>query len=323
MSRPWFPFYVGDYVRDTARLTTEAHGAYLLLMLDYWVNGAPPDDDDVLATITKLPVAVWKKRRPTLIKFFKVKDGVWTHNRIEKEKEKAESVSSANSDKAREAAEARWAKERERKLREQSGQCSDDAPSIDQALLQNAQSQPPSPSKSDSKKRESNSPSKNFEVIQGGEARPTLIDDSYDPSDPAIEYAYSLGMKKAELQNELSKFVAFCMANRIASFNPDMNFKIWCDRWLEHKRKKNPNWVPEPEVILPPPEPFEFVVADTLEAKCWDAFNRDNRRRPLFFCRQLRDGVEIIAARCPTLFPPGYDEQTGERLSSVGEVNVA
>jgi uncharacterized protein YdaU (DUF1376 family) len=55
MSRPWFPFYVGDYTRDTARLTTEAHGAYLLLMLDYWVNGAPPDDDETLATITKLP----------------------------------------------------------------------------------------------------------------------------------------------------------------------------------------------------------------------------------------------------------------------------
>src|SRR3978361_1950146 len=111
MSRPWFPFYVGDYVRDTARLTTEAHGAYLLLMLDYWVNGAPPDDDETLATITKLPVTIWRKRRPMLVKFFKVKDGVWTHSRIEKEKAKAEEVGNSNSDKAREAAERRWAKD--------------------------------------------------------------------------------------------------------------------------------------------------------------------------------------------------------------------
>jgi uncharacterized protein YdaU (DUF1376 family) len=154
MARPWFPFYVGDYVRDTARLTTEAHGAYLLLMLDYWVNGAPPDDDDTLATITKLPVTVWKKRRPLLVKFFKVKDGVWTHSRIEKEREKADTVGAANSDKAREAAERRWAKQREMERLASLGQCPDDAPSIDEALLQNAQSQPPSPSKPDSKTRD-------------------------------------------------------------------------------------------------------------------------------------------------------------------------
>jgi uncharacterized protein YdaU (DUF1376 family) len=169
MSRPWFPFYVGDYTRDTARLTTEAHGAYLLLMLDYWVNGAPPDDDETLATITKLPLAIWKKRRPALVKFFKIKDGQWTHARIEKEKEKAEQVGAANSDKAREAAERRWAKDREKKLQAQSEQCSGDAPSIDQALLQNAQSQSQPPSEPDSKKGESNSRS-DLKVVEGRSA---------------------------------------------------------------------------------------------------------------------------------------------------------
>jgi uncharacterized protein YdaU (DUF1376 family) len=148
MSRPWFPFYVGDYTRDTARLTTEAHGAYLLLMLDYWVNGAPPDDDETLATITKLPVTVWKKRRPMLVTFFKVQDGAWTHTRIEKEREKADTVGAANSDKARAAAELRWAKQREAERLASLGKCPDDAPSIDEALPQNAQSQSPSSSPS-------------------------------------------------------------------------------------------------------------------------------------------------------------------------------
>lgn len=158
MSRPWFPFYVGDYTRDTARLTTEAHGAYLLLMLDYWVNGAPPDDDETLSTITKLPLTTWKKRRPVLAKFFRVEGGVWFHGRIEKEREKAATVGASNSDKAREAAERRWAQERERKLAEHQASFGDapsmgiDAPSIDRALPHDAQSQSPSPSSANSLK---------------------------------------------------------------------------------------------------------------------------------------------------------------------------
>jgi uncharacterized protein YdaU (DUF1376 family) len=254
MSRPWFPFYVGDYVRDTARLTTEAHGAYLLLMLDYWVNGAPPDDDETLATITKLPVTIWRKRRPMLVKFFKVKDGVWTHSRIEKERAKAEEVGMANSDKARAAAELRWAKERERKLQEQSEQCPGDAPSIDGALPQNAQSQPPSPS---------NPYSKNESALSSLDSRaekdrPTLIDEAYQPSDAAIEYAYSLKMKAADLKSELSKFIAHCMGLRIASYNPDANFKKWCDQWLDYQRKHEKPKGPEAPSI----EPVPLSVAD-------------------------------------------------------------
>jgi uncharacterized protein YdaU (DUF1376 family) len=44
-SDTWMPFYVGDYLSATGRLTTEQHGAYLLILLDYWKNGPPPNDD--------------------------------------------------------------------------------------------------------------------------------------------------------------------------------------------------------------------------------------------------------------------------------------
>lgn len=50
----WYPFYVGDYRKDTARLSTEQHGAYRLLLDEYWVAGPLPDDDQVLARIAGL-----------------------------------------------------------------------------------------------------------------------------------------------------------------------------------------------------------------------------------------------------------------------------
>jgi uncharacterized protein YdaU (DUF1376 family) len=324
MSRPWFPFYVGDYTRDTARLTTEAHGAYLLLMLDYWVNGAPPDDDETLATITKLPVSIWRKRRPALAKFFKIKDGMWTHARIEKEKAKAEEVGASNSDKAREAAERRWAKEREKKLGGQSEHCSADAPSIDLALPQNAQSQSQPPSNPDSEKGESNSRSVLKLVEDGKGDRPIPIDETYQPSDRAVEYAFSLGMKKADLDDELRKFIAKSISVRVVSFNIDMNFKLWCDRWLEFKRKHNPDWKPAPaEAASAPMEDrsgWPIVVDGTLEHTCWNAYNREKGLRPLFMCKQLRPDGTVIdrGARCETLFPPGFND-FGERIEPASE----
>lgn len=72
----WMPVYIGDYLRDTSRLNTEQHGAFFLLLLDYWVNGPLPDDDLLLANITKLRPEQWRKHRTTLAKYFTIKDGL-------------------------------------------------------------------------------------------------------------------------------------------------------------------------------------------------------------------------------------------------------
>ena len=85
----WMPLYVGDYLADTRRLTTEHHGAYLLLIMEYWQKGTPlPDDDDQLGQITGLGKR-FKAARATLQQFFKVEDGQWRHGRVEEEQIKA------------------------------------------------------------------------------------------------------------------------------------------------------------------------------------------------------------------------------------------
>ena len=91
MSKPiWMPLYVGDYLQDTSRLTTVQHGAYLLLLMDYWTNGLLPDDDAVLATVARLPLRDWKKHRPALERYFDIRDGFWHQCRADFERAKTE-----------------------------------------------------------------------------------------------------------------------------------------------------------------------------------------------------------------------------------------
>lgn len=132
----WMPLYVGDYLGDTQRLTTEQHGAYLLLILDYWRNGPAPDDDAVLQQITKLDRATWKRHRPALARLFQIADGEWRHKRIDRELEAAAVNSDRRSSKARAAAQARWG--------DATSNARSDATSIPGALLEECP--PPSPS---------------------------------------------------------------------------------------------------------------------------------------------------------------------------------
>jgi uncharacterized protein YdaU (DUF1376 family) len=108
MSRPWMPLYIADYRADTMRLSTVEHGAYLLLIMEYWRARGLPNDDKQLARIVGLPSAQWKKMRPTVQAFFH--DG-WKHKRIDDELIKAAKVAEGSSERARHAASKRWCKD--------------------------------------------------------------------------------------------------------------------------------------------------------------------------------------------------------------------
>jgi uncharacterized protein YdaU (DUF1376 family) len=92
MARPWMPFYVADYLGDTAHLSTLQHGAYCLLLFSYWKRGGLPDDDHQLANITKLSLTSWKFHRPTLQAFFY---NGWKHKRVDTELARHERVRAA------------------------------------------------------------------------------------------------------------------------------------------------------------------------------------------------------------------------------------
>lgn len=87
MSRPFMPFYSGDWMRDTAHLDDTQERAYFRLVMFYWDRGALPTDEKQLARIAHLTPAKWSKNREILASFF---DENWKHKRIEKEIEKSE-----------------------------------------------------------------------------------------------------------------------------------------------------------------------------------------------------------------------------------------
>lgn len=106
----WMPFYISDYLSDTMHLTTQEHGAYLLMILHYWKTGPLPDDDARLATITRLGDA-WSNASSILRAFFKHQDGMLRHTRIDAELVNAAANKQRNHNRAALAAAKRWEKE--------------------------------------------------------------------------------------------------------------------------------------------------------------------------------------------------------------------
>lgn len=132
MDRPdvFMPLYIGDYLAGTSRLTTELHGAYMLLIMDYWMNGELPDDNNALASIARMNLDAWSIARAVLEKYFSIANGAWIHKRIEEELQKAVEKKSKAKEKAEKAAKARWS----------------NATSINQAMHEECPSPSPSPS---------------------------------------------------------------------------------------------------------------------------------------------------------------------------------
>jgi uncharacterized protein YdaU (DUF1376 family) len=106
----WMPVYIGDYLADTMHLSTEQHGAYLLLLFHLWRRGILPDDDVVLAQVTGLDLHAWSSDRAVLGEFFEIREGLWHHGRVERERLRVAAKQRSNSNKAKIAARGRWGK---------------------------------------------------------------------------------------------------------------------------------------------------------------------------------------------------------------------
>lgn len=205
----WMPLYVADYLADTTRLTTEQHGAYLLLIMDYWRNGPLPDDDGALANITRLTEAQWKKHRASIARLFQVDAGEWRHKRIDNELARASANVEQRSAAGKASAQKRKAQRKsdEKQNEQGNGNSTDVATSVEtDDVNPSQQNVKPSPSPTST---HTTSPSGDSVCVPHARNPdgPTgiLLPDDFQPCRQAAAKANSLGL---DMQHELERFAA-------------------------------------------------------------------------------------------------------------------
>jgi uncharacterized protein YdaU (DUF1376 family) len=97
-------------------LTTEEHGAYLLLIFNYWQTGKPIPVSR-LARIARLSNERWTDVERSLNEFFNECSGEWVHDRIERDLESVHATQNQRSAAGKASAEARAARAQARKTK--------------------------------------------------------------------------------------------------------------------------------------------------------------------------------------------------------------
>lgn len=106
---PYMQLYIADYLADTMHLSTEEHGAYLLLMFNYWQTGRPIPKNR-LSKIARLSNDRWNSVEPSLKEFFNDNGTEWVQERIERDLEAVKNSISQKSAAGKASAQARKAK---------------------------------------------------------------------------------------------------------------------------------------------------------------------------------------------------------------------
>ncbi|AZB63879.1 DUF1376 domain-containing protein [Cereibacter sphaeroides] len=90
-STPYMPLYIGDYLSDTTDLSTEEHGAYLLLLMAMWKKGGHlPNNPAKLAQICRVTPRRWPQVWAAIEQFFVMEDGTVTNDRLRSARENAD-----------------------------------------------------------------------------------------------------------------------------------------------------------------------------------------------------------------------------------------
>lgn len=111
---PFMQLYIADYLGDTQHLTTEQHGAYLLLLMAMWrADGRLPNDPAKLCRIARVSARRWHLIAEDVMAFFTVDGEEITQKRLVEERKKAASISEKRSASGKRGGQAKALKSKE------------------------------------------------------------------------------------------------------------------------------------------------------------------------------------------------------------------
>lgn len=210
-NRAWMPLHITDYLADTGHLNAAEHGAYLMLIMHYWQNGALPADERLLARLARMSKPEWEESRDVLAMLF---GPGWTHKRIDAELAKADEII----EKRRNAALGRHAKSKEGASAVHMQSTSTDTGVPPRTLNQVAKEEP----NGSSKKR-------------GCRLPPDFV--------PDIGFAISIGLTRSQAENEAAKFQEWWPAQpgqKGVKLDWGLTWQTWCRKALERLPRGSP-----------------------------------------------------------------------------------
>ena len=173
------PLYIGDYLSDTADLTAEQHGCYLLLLMHEWKNGPLPGDVESLAMIAHLGASRTRKQTVNFIleRYFSCHEDsnsahTYTQKRLEAERQKSIEKQRFFEERASKGGRAKAA------LSSASSSAMSTPQAVLEGVLETCTARPLSPSPSDIKR----APNRSVAEIQSDSASSTA--DAADPPPP-------------------------------------------------------------------------------------------------------------------------------------------
>lgn len=237
--KTWMPVYIGDYLADTMRLSTLQHGAYFLLMLEYWRQGPLPDDMDELSAIARAERKVWDKTIwPTLKRFFsKGEDGLLHQKRVDIEL----GIASEKSSKRSAAANARWAKD----------ECKTDANAYANASGLDVQTEckepckphctcascaSASPSPSHISSLCSDIPPVTPPMPVRPDPRGTRLPEDWEPTDEMRSYALSLNLNPTDVGENFRDYWISAAGAKARKADWLATWRSWCRREAERRQ---------------------------------------------------------------------------------------
>lgn len=222
----YIPLFGNDYLGDTMHLTTEEHGAYLLLMIAAWKQDdcGLPLDDKKLAAVVRLPARKWAAIKDTILEFWTVDNGRIYQRRLCKEFDYARKKSEAN----RKSASARWSKQGTENV--EGGSCERiserNAPQPQPQIEEEPKGSPSAREDQIDPPVEPPQPAKRKRDLVAPHPLPDGWEPEFGPKRAALVNAWPEGM----LENQINRFRLHAQRNQRVATNWNAAFGTWVDR---------------------------------------------------------------------------------------------